>query len=153
DWRPELVFPGLEPGAQLSRTTELPRRAAILARDGMRIASGPANARRVAPGAAAEIAGTLGAPPTEQEGEARYARGLPPSAVAGRNGLERILDPVVAGTPGGTLRAGGQVLAHTVPHPARAARTTIDLRIEQAAVAALAGRYGGVAALDPKTAE
>ena len=153
DWGPQLAFPGLEQGAQLSRTTELPRRAAILARDRTRIASGPANARRVVPGAASEIAGSLGPPATPEESETRYARGYPPSAPAGRNGLERILEPVVAGTPGGTLRAGGQVLAHTVARRARAARTTIDLGIEQAAIAALAGRYGGVAALDPKTAE
>jgi cell division protein FtsI/penicillin-binding protein 2 len=45
------------------------------------------------------------------------------------------------------------VLASTRPKPAKAVRTTIDLDVQQAAVTALAGRYGGVAALDPRTAQ
>jgi hypothetical protein len=59
----------------------------------------------------------------------------------------------VAGTPGGLLFAGGRVLASSKPKPAHAVRTTIDLRIQQAAMTALAGRYGGVAALDARTAQ
>src|SRR5919199_1315538 len=41
DWAPELVFPGLRPGEALRRTTVMPPRAAIEARDGSAIAKGP----------------------------------------------------------------------------------------------------------------
>jgi transpeptidase family protein/MecA-like transpeptidase family protein len=153
DWRPELAFPGLGAGEQLSRSTRVPRRAAILARDGERIASGPATARRPGSGAVAEIAGTLGSPATDEERDALDARGFPPATPVGHNGLERILEQLVAGTPGGTLRAGGRVVARTRPRPAHAVKTTIDTRVQEAAVAALAGRFGGVAALDPRSAE
>src|SRR5207248_10918875 len=57
------------------------------------------------------------------------------------------------GKPGGRLTAGGRVLANVPPRPARPVRTTIDLGIQAAAVSALAGRFGGVAALDARTGE
>jgi cell division protein FtsI/penicillin-binding protein 2 len=43
------------------------------------------------------------------------------------------------------------VLASTEPKPSGPVRTTIDLDLQQAAVTALAGRFGGVAALDART--
>ncbi|MCW2985598.1 MAG: hypothetical protein JWR63_3168, partial [Conexibacter sp.] len=39
-WTPNLVFPGLAAGEQLRRTTEMPARADILARDGTPLAQG-----------------------------------------------------------------------------------------------------------------
>ncbi|HEX6390080.1 MAG TPA: penicillin-binding transpeptidase domain-containing protein, partial [Solirubrobacteraceae bacterium] len=57
------------------------------------------------------------------------------------------------GHPGGTLRAGGTVLAHSRPRQAPAVRTTVAPDLERTAVAALAGRLGGVVALDPRSGE
>jgi penicillin-binding protein A len=59
----------------------------------------------------------------------------------------------VAGTPGGELLAGPRVIASAEPRRGRSVRTTIDPDVQRAAVAALAGRYGGVAAIRPRTGE
>ena len=60
----------------------------------------------------------------------------------------------LAGRPGGTLLAGGRVIAASRGRgPGATVRTTIDSGLQQAAVTALAGRLGGIAALDARTAE
>ena len=92
------------------------------------------------------------------DGPRRRARGplparLPARRPVGANGLERAFELQLAGRPGGELLAGGRVLARTEPRGARPVRTTIDTGLQQAAVAALAGRLGGIAALDPRTGE
>jgi cell division protein FtsI/penicillin-binding protein 2 len=84
---------------------------------------------------------------------ALQARGFPAGTPIGTSGLERIADQRVSGKPGGMLFAGGRVLASTKPRASEPVRTTIDLGIQAAANAALAGRYGGVAALDARTGE
>jgi cell division protein FtsI/penicillin-binding protein 2 len=151
-WRPHHVFPGLSRGETLSRDTTAPARAKILARDGSTLIEGPASARTSPLGTAgAEIAGTLAAPTLEEEREALYARGFEPDTPVGTSGLERILEEDVAGTPGGELRAGTRVLARSEPKPAQPMRTTIDVGVQQAVATALAGRFGGIAALDAKS--
>ncbi len=51
------------------------------------------------------------------------------------------------------LLAGARVVASSEPREAAPVRTTIDTDVQEAAVAALAGRLGGIAALDPRTGE
>lgn len=150
-WRPSAVFPGLQPGEQLARQTTLPPRAALLARDGTVLAEGP-DRRSQDPLVSGEIAGSLGAAPPEQAATLR-ALGYPPDAPVGVSGLERVFERQLAGRPGGTLSAGNRVLARSAPRAGQPVRTTIDRRLERAAVSALAGRYGGVAAMDPRTGE
>ncbi len=153
DWSPHLVFPGLTSGATLERETTAPPRAKILARDGSTLVEGPASARVSPLGTAgAEIAGVLAAPATEEERNALYARGFEESTPVGVSGLERILEEQLAGRPGGRLLAGTRLLASSEPQPADAVRTTIDVGIQEAVATALAGRFGGIAALDPRTA-
>jgi cell division protein FtsI/penicillin-binding protein 2 len=152
-WDTYMTFPGKPPGSRLSRQTRAPERASILADDGRAIATGPSSAR-VQPGVAAQsVAGALGQPQSKVERDAVNARGFPPGTLVGTSGLERIAESRVAGTPGGRLLAGGHVLASTKPKAAEAVRTTIDLGVQQAAVTALAGRYGGATALDARTGE
>jgi peptidoglycan glycosyltransferase len=152
-WEPHLVFPGLRRGELLTRRSDPPRRAAILARDGSTIASGPAGERAIAPGPASSIAGELDPAPAGAAQRAVYARGFPRAHPLGQSGLERIVEHRVAGTPGGTLLAGARPLARARPRPARALRTTIDPRVPAAAGNALAGRVGGGVALDARRAE
>jgi cell division protein FtsI/penicillin-binding protein 2 len=153
-WSSNLVFPGVSRGAKLDRTTVAPRRAKIEARDGRTIVTGSADARTYPAGAVAQsIAGAVGAPTTPADRERVFARGFPAGTPVGLSGLERAFEDQVAGQPGGTLSAGGRVLAHVSPRPARPIRTTIDLDVQAAAVSALAGRFGGVAALDARTGE
>jgi cell division protein FtsI/penicillin-binding protein 2 len=152
DWAPHLVFPGIPRGGTLTRRTEPPRRAKILARDRHPIVSGPAEARVIAPNSpAASIVGSVAPPTTATESAAAYARGFPLGTPVGVSGLERALESKVAGRPGGVLLAGGRRLASSKPDPAPAVRSSIDLSVQAAAVQALAGRFGGIAALDPGT--
>jgi cell division protein FtsI/penicillin-binding protein 2 len=151
EWRANLVFPGLRRGERLSRTTELPPRAAIQARDGRAIAQGPERASELGP-LAASIAGSVGAAPPERAA-ALAKRGIPPGARVGLTGLERVFDDRLTGTPGGTLKAGRRVLARAAPRPGHSVRTTIDPDVQAAAVTALAGRFGGVAVIRPRDGE
>ena len=153
DWEPHLVFPGLARGERLSRSSRAPARAPIVARDGSTIVEGPASARTSPLGAAgAEIVGSLAPPATEEERDALEARGFDPDTAVGISGLERILEREVAGTPGGELTAGDRVIDTAEPRPAKPVRTTIDVGVQQAVTAALAGRFGGIAAIDARTA-
>ncbi len=144
-----LLFPGLRAGEQLGRMLTLPPRADLLAGDGTPLASGAARSSPI-PDVASEITGTLGAIPVEQRAE-YAARGYPTDAKIGLSGLERVFETQLSGAPGGTLLAGRRVLARVAPRPAAAVRTTISPPLERAAVSAMAGRYAGIAAMDPRT--
>jgi peptidoglycan glycosyltransferase len=145
----ELLFPGLRPGEVLNRITTLPARGDLLASDGTPLAKGPARTSPI-PDVAGEIVGTLGSVPADQR--ASYiAAGYPPDAKVGLDGLEHVFQTQLAGIPGGTLLAGRRVLAHTAPVPGTTVTTTIVPALERAAVAAEAGRYAGIAAMDPRT--
>jgi penicillin-binding protein A len=153
DWRADLVFPGLRPGEKLKRETDLPPRAAIEARDGTAIAKGPDRLPDPSFGQlASEIAGRIGPAPPERAAELR-SRGVPDGAAVGITGLEREFDDRLTGTPGGTLYAGKRVVARREPVEGHTVRTSIDPAVQKAAVEALAGRYGGIAAVKPKTGE
>jgi cell division protein FtsI/penicillin-binding protein 2 len=157
-WAPHLVFPGLAPDERLSRLTRAPRRAPILAADGSALARGPAAARSLDTAAAA-VVGEVGAPTGAQVSElARH--GFPPGSLTGISGLELAWNERLSGRPGGQLVAasaveesefgGGRVLATSEPVPGKAVRTTIDPALQESAVSALGGLFGGVAVLDAR---
>lgn len=146
-----LLFPGLLPGERLTRSLSLPPRGAILARNGQPLAEGPDRTSPIS-SVASGIVGTVGPIPASQA-PTYTAAGYPPDAKVGLDGLERVFQSELAGTPGGTLRAGTRVLAHTRPIPGRTVRTSIDPNIEAAAIAALGSHYGGVVAMDPRTGQ
>jgi peptidoglycan glycosyltransferase len=153
-WGPLLAFPGLRPGEALARESEPPRRAALLSRNGKVLAEGPADARSSPLEAiAGSIAGTLMPEETAAERRALWARGFPRDWPTGQNGLEHAFEERLAGRPGGRLLAGDRVLAQSRAREAAPVRTTIDTRLQEAAVTALAGRFGGIAALDPRNGE
>ncbi|HLI59429.1 MAG TPA: penicillin-binding transpeptidase domain-containing protein [Solirubrobacteraceae bacterium] len=149
-----ILFPGLRAGESLARRTALPARAALLSASGVPLAEGPARTSPD-PVAAGEVVGTLGpVPPAER---ARYeALGYPPGAKIGLDGLERTFQTRLAGRPGGVLLAGGvvrggRVLARSTPVAAAPVRTTISIPLEDDAIAALGGRYAGMAVMNPRT--
>jgi cell division protein FtsI/penicillin-binding protein 2 len=150
-WQPHHVFPGLARGEALERETMLPTRGTIEARDGTPLAEGALRSSAV-PDLAISIVGTIGLAPPEQAA-VLAERGLPAESTVGLTGLEREFDARLAGRPGGVLRAGDRVIASATPLPGETVRTTIDLEVQQAAVDALAGRLGGVAAIRPETGE
>ncbi len=173
-WSPALTFPGLLAGERLSRRTTMPPRAALLARDGSVLAEGPSGPAVAAqtPGAAsgggggggesgrttplgeagAAVVGAVGPVPASRRRELE-AEGVPADALVGVSGLELALDARLRGTPGGELLAGERVLASVVAHAAPALKTSVSPALQQAAVAALGGQYGGVVALRPATGE
>jgi transpeptidase family protein/penicillin-binding protein/MecA-like transpeptidase family protein len=148
-WTSNLVFPGLRPGEQLGRRVTLPPRATLRASDGTPLAQGPTRSSPI-PDVAGQIVGTLG--PIQAQDRARYtAAGYPPDAQVGIDGLERVFQDRLAGSPGGTLFAGHRVLARRRPARGHAVTTTIVPALERAAVAAMAGRSAGIAAMNPRT--
>jgi cell division protein FtsI/penicillin-binding protein 2 len=151
DWGREDAFPGVRRGETLSRRTELPERAALLARDGRAIARGAERASDLG-AVATEVRGALGPAPAD-EAAGFVARGYPPDAQVGLSGLERVFQDDLAGRPGGELLAGARVIGRGAPRAGHAVHTTISPRVEEAAIAALGGRFGGIAATDPRTGE
>ncbi len=147
-WTPDLAFPGLRPGERLTRDTTMPRRGALLAREGTILARRGDRGSPI-PDVAAQVVGGLG-PITPDRALQLRALGVPPDAQAGTSGLERIFEARLGGVPRGTLRAGRRTIARGPGRPGADVRTTISPDMERAAVAALAGRYGGVIAFDPR---
>ncbi|MEJ7714488.1 MAG: penicillin-binding transpeptidase domain-containing protein [Thermoleophilaceae bacterium] len=154
DWSPDLAFPGLGGGERLVRRTIEPRRGTIVSVDDKVLAQGPAGARSSPLGElASSIAGSVAPSADPKERTALYERGFARDAPTGKTGLERVLDEEVAGRPGGRCWRVAACSPAPGPSPAGRVRSTIDTRLQQSAVAALAGRLGGVAALDPRTGE
>jgi peptidoglycan glycosyltransferase len=156
EWDESLAFPGLKQGEELAADVELAERAPILARDGTALAEGPAEEREHPIGSAAiDVTGEVGE--ASEEELARLARhGFPPETPVGISGLERAFNDRLAGKPGGSLLAvaadGSAVrtLAKSKPQQGAPVKTTIDPDLQETAVAALAGRSGGVAVLDAR---
>jgi cell division protein FtsI/penicillin-binding protein 2 len=155
-WSRSLEFPGLAVGQLLKRRTYLPPRAALLTRTGSILAGGPATAagERSSPlgAAAGAIVGTVGPIPTEEASQLQ-AEGVPADAIVGDTGLERTFDAALRGRPGGVLLAGSRVIARASAHTGTNVATTISASIQEAAVKALGGQYGGVVAMQPATGQ
>ncbi|HSD78007.1 MAG TPA: penicillin-binding transpeptidase domain-containing protein [Solirubrobacteraceae bacterium] len=126
-WTAALRLPGLRPGERVRRRVGArPRRAALLAADGGRL---------------------------DRDAEGAAIAGRPPSGSDRGSGLERAFDARLAGTPEAQLRFGRRVVARVPQRRGRPVRTTISLRLQRAALAALGGRLGGVAVLRPRTGD
>jgi penicillin-binding protein A len=156
-WSPNLVFPGLLPGERLVRRATAPHtRGRIRARDGTVIASGPAWARVYPLGSAfADVTGYT-RPPTPAQAAARVAAGWPPKLVFGQGGLEKSLDAALGGRPQVDLVArsrgsADRLLVRRAGRSPHDVTTTLQVSMQQSASAALAGRYGGVVVLNPRT--
>jgi cell division protein FtsI/penicillin-binding protein 2 len=147
DWSHDLVFPGLRRGEKLTRTTYLPERGTLLARDKTPLARGAERSSPLGP-VASSIVGSLGPIPDERRADFK-ALGVPSTARVGTSGLERIFDVRLIGRPGGELRAGGRPIAHAAPVEAVPVRTTISTRVQTAAVDALGPRLGGIVVMAP----
>ncbi len=168
-WSRSLAFPGLRPGERLTRETNLPERATLLARDGSVLAeSPPSDGQGASPQAstrtsplgelASAVLGEVGPVPAARRAELS-AQGISPGASVGVSGLELALDDRLRGTPGGELLASGprpgsdRVLASAAPRAAPPVKTTISPSVQRAAVTALGGQLGGVVAIQPSTGE
>jgi peptidoglycan glycosyltransferase len=161
-WSRSLLFPGLRAEERLSRTTTLPRRATLLARDGTVLAEGSTSGvlgeqSRSSPlgELASAVIGAVGTVPAARR-QALEAQGVEPDAIVGVSGLELAFDDRLRGTAGGELLAQspqeagrGRVLGSAAPRPAPALRSSISPSIQRAAVSALGGQLGGIVAMEP----
>ncbi len=159
EWGPSLVFPGLRSGEHLESQIELAPRAAILGNDGTPLAEGPADEREHPLGTAAiDVTGEVGSP-AEEDMAALARHGFAPDTPVGISGLEQAFNTRLAGKPGGSLLAVGEtggaprVLAESKPEAGAPVKTTIDPELQETAVAALAGRAGGIAVLDARNGD
>jgi cell division protein FtsI/penicillin-binding protein 2 len=159
-WAPHLTFPGLAQGERVGRRLTLPKRAPIIARDGTPLATGNGASRRSPRlgSEAIDVTGEVGAPDSELEAELTK-QGYPSDQPVGISGLELAFNSRLAGNPGGELLAvqKGTSLPD-VPKSAAGrtlatAQTTIDPKLQETTVNALAGQSGGIAVLDARTGE
>ncbi|WP_211241788.1 penicillin-binding transpeptidase domain-containing protein [Patulibacter minatonensis] len=154
DWTRRMALPGLRTGETLSRTTQMPARADILARDGSTVLAGGTNRTSDVPNIASQVVGVLGTA-SKEDAPALRRLGVPDGAKVGTSGLERLLNPELVGTPGGTLRAGDRVLAKVAPKKAKAVRSSISIAVVKAAAAAQANApdVSGTTVIDSRTGE
>ena len=123
-WEPTLRLPGLRAGERVRRLTlRRPRRAAVLAATGGRLAREPTAAALV---------------------------GAAPSAEDRGSGLEARYDERLGGLPGAELRFGRRRIARVDVVPGRPVKTTIRPSLQAAATRALGDRLGGVAVVRPR---
>ncbi|MFI5028083.1 MAG: penicillin-binding transpeptidase domain-containing protein [Solirubrobacterales bacterium] len=159
-WDRSLVFPGLHRGEHLETEIELAPRAPILAADGTPLAEGNADAREHPLGRAAiDVTGEVGLA-AEEDLPALARQGFSADTPVGISGLERAFNARLAGRPGGSLLAvpdagGGpsRVIVTSEPTAGAPVKTTIDPSLQTSAVAALAGRAGGIAVLDGRNGD
>lgn len=148
-WEPHALHPELDAGERLDRVRAWPERAALLDRNGVVLGDGPF----------ANLAGSVGEATQEQLAEL----GMPYQAgdVVGQSGLQRSLEPRLAGAPGGEVRiVTGEGEVVTVLHAFAATepgqvRTTLDPRMQEAGQAALTpiGDPSALVAVDVPTGE
>ena len=156
-WSRSLAFPGLRAGEQLTRTTNLPRRASLLAGDGSVLAESPAGAGGEEAEARCLAAGQRGHGAARKRGPgARRTAGRTGGAWAcrrrarsGSAGSSWRSTSACVGRPAGSCWPGARVLASAAPRPAPALRTSISPTLQKATVAALGAQYGGIVAMRP----
>jgi len=148
-WTPTMVFPGLQPGERLTRTSTLGTRGSLLAANGQVLAQG-SSLNSAIPTVANQVVGNIGPIPATAA-TAYAAEGYPASAQVGQDGLELIFQNQLAGRPGGTLLAGTRILAQGLPVNGQTIRTTINPQLELDALNAIGNSYAGMTVMNPRT--
>ena len=166
-WAPYLTFPSLQPGEQVGRRLELGRRAPIMAKHRVPLATGSVDNRSSPLGSdAIDVAGETGAPDSDQEAKLESG-GYPTNESTGISGLELAFNPRLSGMPSGELLAvkakspqldvprstEGRVLAMAQGTPGQPVRTTIDPRLKTITVNALGGQSGGAVVLNARNGD
>ena len=166
-WAPYLTFPSLQPGEQVGRRLELGRRAPIMAKHRVPLATGSVDNRSSPLGSdAIDVAGETGAPDSDQEAKLESG-GYPTNESTGISGLELAFNPRLSGMPSGELLAvkakspqldvprstEGRVLAMAQGTPGQPVRTTIDPRLQTITVNALGGQSGGAVVLNARNGD
>ena len=167
-WAPYLTFPNLQPGEQVGRRLELGRRAPIMAKHHIALATGPVDSRSHPLGSdAIDVAGRNGRSRFRTAGEAAAGRLSHEREHGHQRPRTRLQLRVSPGTPSGELMAvkasspqldvprstQGRVLATAHGTPGQPVRTTIDPRIQTITVNALGGQSGGAVVLNARNGD
>jgi peptidoglycan glycosyltransferase len=156
-WTKDLLWPGVEGGKSFAVRTKFATRGTLFDRKGRKLAAGPAAERRYPFGSAAGT--TIGH--IEPVTRKNIPDGIPlvPGDLVGGSGLEEAFNERLMGTPDVKLQLIGhkeKVLA-TIGRQEGAApkrvKTTLDIRVQQAAEAAYGSTTGGAVVLEPKTGD
>ena len=150
-WAPHLVFPGLRPGEQLAARRRCPsarRSRPATARRSPRARRGCRSSTRSRPRSPAASA------PRRPSGRTSWRRAAypraPRSASPGSSASSTPSSPARPAASCWRARACWRARRRSA---GRGVRTTIDPDVQRAAVEALAGRYGGIAAVRPRNGE
>lgn len=157
EWDRSLLLPGIVGARRLDLQRTWPRRAAILDRSGRKLARGGAVGRRYPFGATAGTTighiGVVGKKTVAEHPDHEVGD------LVGESGIEEGFEERLAGTPTTKLVVLGrkakrlEVLASQRGSPAAPLRTTLDIRVQQAAEAAYGSTTGGAVVLDPATGD
>ncbi|HZR52709.1 MAG TPA: penicillin-binding transpeptidase domain-containing protein [Streptosporangiaceae bacterium] len=160
NWTPSTIVPQLKPGDRLRIQTFWPHRGQILAANGTPLAVKEHHQwQAITAGLADGMVGTMG-PVTAQELK-RLGAPYQHQNVVGQSGLQAGEERRLAGSPGATItvvNSAGATVSTIRSYPAQPGknvRTTIDLRAQQAAEAALASekKTAALVAVDARTGE
>jgi len=156
NWSPAAIYPRLTQGERFGVAAVWPARAAVLAADGTRLGSPQAVAESGSVQMLAGITGPVTAAQLKQLGPP-YRQG----DLAGQSGIEQTYERHLAGAPRTSIElvAGHRIVATVANfggHPGTAVRTSIDMRVQQAAsraVATVAGFNVAMVAIRPSTGD
>jgi hypothetical protein len=156
EWDEAAMWPGYDRATGIELSYRWPKRGAILDRRGKVLARGKAAQRTYPFGATAgSTVGHIGEVSRKDAADGgRYEAG----DLAGASGLEAAFDERLVGEPGVILDVvrGSRTLERVIRTPARegrAIKTTLDMRVQQAAAGAYGGTTGGAVVLDPATGD
>jgi cell division protein FtsI/penicillin-binding protein 2 len=159
DWDTSAMWPGYPEATGVQVARKWPRRAPLLDRKGEKLAVGPAAGRRYPfASSAGSTIGHVGALTREQADESALSEHYERGDLGGASGMELAFDERLAGDPGIRLQlADGKeplaTLLRTPPDPGRPVKTTLDMRVQQAAADAFGGTTGGAVVVDPSNGD
>ncbi|MFI7446127.1 penicillin-binding transpeptidase domain-containing protein [Nonomuraea sp. NPDC049714] len=129
DWTPKTLHPSLTAGAAFELKTEWPDRAEITDASGERIDTGAVG------GSVQQLVGYLDKA-TKKDVE-RLGSAYKVGQTIGASGLQATFQKRLAGTPTTEIQAGGKTLETIEGTEGESLRTTLDPRVQDAAVAAV----------------
>lgn len=156
-WDKDLLWPGIEGGRSFAFVTTFSKRAPLLDRRGRKLAIGAASERRYPFGSAAGT--TVGHIEPIKKKDIPEGAPLQPGDLVGGSGLEEAFNERLSGTPSVKLQVVGrkakvlETVARQAGEAPKRVKTTLDIRLQQAAEAAYGATTGGAVVLDPATGD
>ncbi|MGW7483784.1 penicillin-binding transpeptidase domain-containing protein [Nonomuraea muscovyensis] len=146
-WTPAALHPSLAQGTTFQLKTRWPERAEITDAEGDRIDTDAVG------GSVQQLVGYLDK--ATKKDVARLGSAYRPGQAIGRGGLQETFQEQLAGTPTTEIQAGGKTL-HTIKGaPGEPVRTTLDPKVQAAAVAAVkdVAKPTSLVAVEPASGE